>query len=1052
MSLSFVYIEPDKAVAASVREVLERQNFTVDIAYEGGAGLSMLRAGRFDAMLVAYRLPGMDDGLRVLETLMKAFPEIAAILAVETGEEHAAVKALKLGADDYLVKDAGGNYRQLLPLLIERALEKRRLAAGFGPLKRSADTDASRQKQVEIALYHSEERFRRLFEMAQVGIVLYETGCRIVETNPAFQKMLGYSAEELQGRSFKELAYEENNVECRQLCLALFEGKRDTIRVEKRFRGKNGELVWGYMSVVVMRNEHNEFRCAIATISNITQRKRAEEALQASEERFRLVFEMAQVGMVLGSPNGHIVQSNQAFQKMLGYNAKELHGMRFSEFSHAKDKEEEMAWFSRFPENNPNDSIQAEKCFRHKDGQFVWGQLTLMLVRNEDDAPEYTIATVADITPHKQAQKAIAKRGRYLSALVNAQQGLLAFTPSNSNYVEILEFLGKAAAASRAYFFVNIHDPENGLVMNPVDEWCAPGIVPAQKDITYDQMPYMAVVLGRGDVYSEIVANLPEEDRKILDAEDTLSILILPLFIGGEFYGFIGFDNCVEARLWDDLEVKLLQAAASAFSMHLEQQRASMELKTAKESAEAANRAKSEFLASMSHEIRTPLNGILGFAQILKRDKTISEEHRSAVRTIQQSGEHLLTLINDILDLSKIEARKMELNPQDFCFTDFLGGIAEIIQVPAEQKAIMFSYKALTPLPDTVKGDETRLRQVLVNLLGNAVKFTQHGCVTFKIARNVDKIRFQIEDTGCGISVEQLETIFMPFHQAGEQRYLTEGTGLGLAISQKFVEMMGGVLQVESTLDEGSTFWFDLALPEVEGQYRDAKVSKPPERRIIGVKGVSPVILVVDDEAANRALLVNLLSDLGFYVREAINGQEGIEKALAHPPHAVLMDLFMPIMNGFETIREMRKTAELKDTVIIVTSASVFEQHRQESREAGCNAFIGKPIRTEALLETLRAHLNLEWMYETGNGKTPKKNHPAQPLVWPEKETMEMLYNLAMQGDLDGVVKQAERLEQKNEQFAPLASEIRRLADDFQVRQISELIGSRLPKTFSFRE
>ncbi len=459
------------------------------------------------------------------------------------------------------------------------------------------------------------------------------------------------------------------------------------------------------------------------------------------------------------------------------------------------------------------------------------------------------------------------------------------------------------------------------------------------------------------------------------------------------------------------------------------QLQAAQDVKAAQEAAESANQAKSEFLANMSHELRTPLNGILGFAQILNRDKTLNPQQQDAVHTISQSGKHLLTLINDILDMSKIEAGKMELHLREFKFHEFLKGINDIIHVRAKQMGINFTYKPLFPLPIVVKCDETRLRQVLVNLLGNAVKFTQHGSIIFKVGYTAsqEQIRFQIEDTGPGIPPDQLETIFMPFKQISKQQYMTEGTGLGLPISKKFVEMMGGTITVESTLGKGSIFWFDIALPVVAGEQL---LENHPEQEIIGFKGKPRKILVVDDKSANCSMLDNLLSFLGFEVHQAKNGQESIEKAQAILPDVILMDLIMPVMDGFEATRQIRQISSLKETVIIAASASAFEQHRQESLEAGCHDFIAKPIQTEELLEKLRIYLKLEWLYEV---ETSKKTE--QPMILPPAEFIQTLYDIAMMGDVEGIL---EKLKQADKQFVVFTAEIRQLAEALNVQKISK--------------
>jgi signal transduction histidine kinase/DNA-binding NarL/FixJ family response regulator len=512
------------------------------------------------------------------------------------------------------------------------------------------------------------------------------------------------------------------------------------------------------------------------------------------------------------------------------------------------------------------------------------------------------------------------------------------------------------------------------------------------------------------------------------------------------------------------------------------QQRAA-ELATAKEAAEVANRAKSEFLSNMSHELRTPLNGILGYAQILKRDSNLSDQQKHGLNIIQQSGEHLLTLITDILDIAKIEASKLELHPTEFHLPSFLQDIARICRRQAEQKDLSFTYEALTPLPPGVRADEPRLRQVLLNLLGNAIKFTDTGGVTFRVSVASDqlsvisdqlsvvgnnvaekqgsrdakaqekiqnpkskiqnlKFHFEVVDTGSGIAPEQMEKIFSPFEQIGNIYHRAEGTGLGLAISQQLVQLMGSTLYVKSELGQGSAFWFEVELPVVEVEVGK---SRPATRNIIGYKGPLRKVLVADDKAHNRSMLLNILEPLGFEVIEAEDGQEGVTKAQASQPDMILMDLVMPVKTGTEAIQEIRRLSSLSSVVIVATSASVFNEDQQQSMLAGYDAFLAKPVNKKKLLKLLETHLELEWIYKESADEAAKtaagdQAEAEESLVPPPPEEMDILYDLAMRGNMRRLRERADYLEQLDKKFIPFACKLRQLARNFEDEQILALV------------
>lgn len=912
-----------------------------------------------------------------------------------------------LYSDLYDTTNFLGHYCKLCSYyLIYKAIVETTLLKPLENLFLGLHQEIKRGQTIESELRRSEHRLKESQEIAKIGSWELDIATqKMTWSNQVFHL---FERDSTQGEpSYKEFLkyYSVESLEILIACIQKAVKQQAVCHHDLQVHLPSGRIAYHFIIIKpILEDEQGEVRKLFGVIQDITERKQMGEALYKSEERFELAMQGVSDGLWDWNLETDEVYYSPRWKEMLGYPEHEI-GTHPSEWRRLVHPEDEGAVLKiiRAYLDKRIPFFRITFRMRHKEGHYIWILGRAIGVWDEQGKPIRMVGTHIDLTEQKQVEL----------ALYQSKQALEQANAQLSQFKTTLDMTLDA---------VFMLDPEK-LKFSYINAGFVNLLGYTHYELLQTNLTDLETETFSGAGFS-LGSFLPVQRYETEYRHKNGQLIPVEVFLQ---YISITEQSCFVGIVRDITDRKRAEIAL---------RQAKEEAEHAQQVAEIANQAKSTFLASMSHELRTPLNGILGYTQILKRDATLTIQQREGIDIIHRSAEYLLTLINDILDLSKVEAQRMELYPTEFELSKFLQGIVELFQIRAQQKGINFIHQISPTLPKIVNADETRLRQVLFNLLSNAVKFTQEGSVTLQIEQQQDLVSFQIADTGIGIEQTMLEAIFLPFEQVGHADHKVQGTGLGLAIAKKLVNLMEGKLQVTSELGRGSRFWFEIALPAVTEPKHVALETETCVDTIVGFEGLPRKILIVDDKIENCKILTQLFSALGFITAEAYNGVQALEKLEQWQPDLIFMDLIMPIMDGLTATETIRKNPAFDKIVIIAVSASVFSTHQSQSKAVGCDDFIAKPWRTAELLRCVQKHLHLTWVHQATTEKTQstvKADIYAYPLTTEQAST---LLDLTMRGNIDGIVALTEQLEQTDSQLVPLARTIRQMTEPLQKKKI----------------
>ncbi|OCQ89366.1 PAS domain S-box protein [Nostoc sp. MBR 210] len=876
------------------------------------------------------------------------------------------------------------------------------------------DKDITERKTLERELALREARLNAFFSSAPVGMKILDHQLRYVQVNQVLAEIHGLSPEEHIGKTVYEVI-----PQIAPLVMPFYEHILSTgekiLNIEICTPTPKQPEILSYFltSYFPIPDEDNRISGVGTVIVDISDRKRAELALQESQLRYQILADASPVGIYHTNKFGDCIYLNQRWSEITGLPQADAMGTGWSQALHPDDRDRVFATWNEAAA--AKSLYTCEHRFLRPDGKSVW--VICQAIPELDEHGEITgnIGTITDITETKLAEaalresvereKAIAQVIQRMRQTLDLQTIFAATTEElrqvlNCDRVVVYRFNSDwsgefvSESMNEGWISLMLEQISDPIIANEVleDGRCLETIL---QSATYPiQDTYLQA--NQGGVYDQemnfrCVTDIYKADfdscyLDLLERFQAKAYIIVPIFCGSKLWGLLASYQNSSPREWKTGEINIVVQIGNHLGIALQQaellaqtQRQSQALQAAVITADAANKAKSEFLANMSHELRTPLNAILGFTQVMSYDNQLSTEHQQHLAIINRAGEHLLNLINDILEMSKIEAGRTTLNISHFDLIALLNNLEEMLRLRAESKGLQLQFEYAPQLPQYVQTDENKLRQVLLNLLGNAIKFTAKGSVILRVksaqknqeyTENIfhNSLIFEVQDTGVGISPQEIDLLFKAFEQTEIGRKSQQGTGLGLAISRKYVQLMGGDITVISQEGVGTTFTFQIDI----GFAATSQVAISQNQcRVICLAPGQPEyrILVVDDVLENRLVIVKLLQLRGFVVREATNGQEAINLWQEWQPHLIFMDMRMPVMDGYaatKLIKTTNKTAVSSsvNAIIIALTAHAFEEQRAAILSAGCDDLINKPFRESEILEKIQLYLNIQYIYQ----------------------------------------------------------------------------------------